>query len=534
MNQTLAVLEDLMARAGGQAEILVEREPEGRYVVPYANRHAASYFGMVRVDPGQEPIPFEDLPSDLGCYLREAIGKAFQNPPPELPLFDTVGPEPHHLSALMVVQRGDNGKQNWFYFTFNDVTPWTALQEEVMNARRMESVGALAGGVAHDFNNLIMAINGHAESIAQDKVNSDVKFSAEAILKACASGTALTRSLLGYTRKQSLQMAVFDLRDLVADLVRLVSRSYGAAYTVETGPGLDPEAEAETRPLIYGCYSALSHVLLNLLNNARDAMPEGGRIRLDAVVERGKVRLMVGDEGCGIAPEHINRIFHPLFTTKEAGQGSGLGLSMVKGVMEQHGAHVGVVSELGKGSTFTLSWPLHTEEEAGETPEAAEGKPAEAGGTPAVVAKMAFIVDDEPMVSAAIDLMLKKQGYRTSVFDAPGPALMSLARPPFPAIVFVDYTMPEMDGVEFIRSFHALLAGDARRQRETLIVLMSGYPPTQLQDMLKEFRGLRIEALQKPFSQQTVNKLLATPANRKFLRKITSRLKVETQKKPAD
>ena len=247
-----------------------------------------------------------------------------------------------------------------------DVTDRRALEDQFRQAQKMEAVGRLAGGVAHDFNNLLMVISGYAEVIlAQLDLHSPLHEKGRAIQLAADRATTLTRQLLAFSRKQLLELKVVDVNAIVQDMERLLRPLIGE--NVEFVTMLAPEA-AHTR----ADAGQLEQVLMNLVVNAKDAMPDGGKLTIQTTTivvdenhRRGQqfirpgnyVTLSVSDSGMGMDRETQSRIFEPFFTTKEKGKGTGLGLSTVYGIVKQSGGYVMVQSELGRGTTFHIFCP---------------------------------------------------------------------------------------------------------------------------------------------------------------------------------
>jgi signal transduction histidine kinase len=234
------------------------------------------------------------------------------------------------------------------------------LKEQYRQAQKMEAVGRLAGGIAHDFNNIMTVVLGHSELLALElKDNTDMRTSVVEIQHAAERAASLTRQLLAFSRRQKLDPAPVDLNLVAADMVALLSRVLGGEIEVHAETGAEPVTIATDR-------AQLEQALLNLAVNARDAMPEGGRLVL-TVSRRppadggGEVGVMqVADTGSGIPLDVQAHIFDPFFTTKEVGRGSGLGLAMVYGFVQQSGGTIHFDTAIGKGTTFELTFPLAT------------------------------------------------------------------------------------------------------------------------------------------------------------------------------
>lgn len=259
-----------------------------------------------------------------------------------------------------------------------DVTDRKQLEDQLRQAQKMEAVGRLAGGIAHDFNNLLMVIQGYSDLLAERLKESDpLRRSAEQIQTAAQRATSLTRQLLAFSRKQMLAPKILNVQSVVADMEKILRRLIGEDVQLETSSAAD-------LGLVKADRSQIEQVIMNLAVNARDAMPEGGRltietanVELDASFSRSKavmapgryVMLAVTDNGCGMDGETQAHIFEPFFTTKEKGKGTGLGLATVYGIVKQSGGYVWVYSEPGRGSSSKfISRALKTKLPPAETP----------------------------------------------------------------------------------------------------------------------------------------------------------------------
>jgi PAS domain S-box-containing protein len=291
-----------------------------------------------------------------------------------------------------------------------------AAEETLRQSQKMEAVGQLTGGLAHDFNNLLTGISGSLELLEHRLAQGRLKELNRYILVAQGAAkraAALTHRLLAFSRRQTLDPKPTEVNRLVADMNELIRRTAGPAVTVEVTGAAEP-CTTLVDP------NQLENALLNLCINARDAMPDGGRLTISTDIRQiegpqareldlpagAYVRLAVADTGSGMPPEVIARAFDPFFTTKPLGEGTGLGLSMVYGFVRQSGGQARISSELGRGTRINLYLPRHSgaANDAAPAPEAAGGGRAEAGET-------VLVVDDEPSVRMLVTEVLEELGY---------------------------------------------------------------------------------------------------------------------------
>ena len=367
-------------------------------------------------------------------------------------------------------------------------------ETELRQAQKLEAIGLLAGGVAHDFNNVLMAIHGYGELLigaldAGDPRRTD----ADEILKAANRAVGLTRQLLAFSRRQVLAPRVLALDQMVAGTLKMLSRLIGDHIEVssESAPGL---GRVRADP------GQIEQVLLNLAVNARDAMPNGGKLHIAlANVELGEseasapprlapgryVRLEVGDTGCGMTPETIARIFEPFFTTKREGEGTGLGLATVYGIVQQSGGAVDVESCPGRGTTFRVYLPRCADTQAAAEPEARSRLSTDGSET-------VLLVEDDDHVRALVAHMLRQHGY--TVLEARGgrQALEAArAHAEIIHLLLTDVVMPGMNG--------RVLAERLALQRPDMRVLfMSGYSDDEV--LRAGIQTGRTVVIQKPFS----------------------------------
>ncbi len=358
-----------------------------------------------------------------------------------------------------------------FYFIGRDMTEFDRTEAQLRQSQKMEAVGQLTGGVAHDFNNILMVIMANVEALDEDRrIPADLHQQIEGIDKATQRAADLTRQLLAFSRRQALQPERTDIDELVAATTQLMRRALGESIEIETLLARDLWTVEVDR-------SQLQSALVNICINARDAMPEGGRIlietrnvTLDAdyaahnveVVPGDYVMIAITDNGMGIEPENIDKVFEPFFTTKQTGQGTGLGLSMVYGFVRQSNGHVSIYSEPGCGTTIRLHLPRDL---ASGASVANLDRPVSQRGSERIL-----LVEDDPLVRASVKGQLVSLGYEV-VEAGDGEAALAVlasADPPFD-LMLTDIVMPgSYNG-------RALADEAARRWPRLRCVFMSGY-----------------------------------------------------------
>jgi hypothetical protein len=454
----------------------------------YLNRTAAIH--------GQQPIEALLGRALTACYpgiestpLFAALGRVMRGRRPERMLNEFAYP---------------TGERRWFEFLIEpvpdgicvlsvDVTDRQVAEAQLRHAQKLETIGQLAGGIAHDLNNILTAILGFAELIT-DQIGPDKPIGPDLqeIVAAGRRGAALTRKLLAFSRKQGQQRAPLSLTAMVAGIEPMLARVMGEHVAIKTR--LDPAI-----PAVVADLAELEQVLTNLVVNARDAMGERGTITVatySAAVDEERASelhaspgtwavLEVADTGTGMTTEVQARIFEPFYTTKEYGRGTGLGLAAVRRIVTQLGGTIHVASQTGRGSTFTVYLPAT---DLPLTPAAGVEKRA-----PPVGHEHILLVEDEDGVRSFTRRVLQRHGYAVSEARSAEAALAELeSRSTAPIdLLLTDVTLPGMDGPQF--------AERVRERGEVPVLFMSG----STEALLPAFPQ-RAEFLEKPFTAQTL------------------------------
>jgi len=377
------------------------------------------------------------------------------------------------LFGNLVANTNDRGELVSVSGAFFDVTQKKILERELNHSLKMEAIGRLAGGVAHDFNNLITAILGYCEVVNDRVTDEETAEEIDGIRRACEKASALTRQLLSLTRKKPHTPGPLNLTRLVREIERLLARVIGEGIElVSSFDARDPVIRAER--------GEIEQVIMNLVVNARDAMPGGGRISISISEENAGraaraqagptgrwIVLRVSDEGVGMSEETQRHLFEPFFSTKEKGRGTGLGLSLVYGIVKRAGGYVAVESSPRNGTTLSLYFP----KAVGVRPAAA---PAPVQSRPRSGNERILVVDDEKVVRQVVSRVLKKYGYKVSeaADGAEAVALARQARRPIDCAV-IDLVMPGMSGPELAAELSAIVPG-------LKVLFVSGYGPADL------------------------------------------------------
>jgi two-component system cell cycle sensor histidine kinase/response regulator CckA len=466
-----------------------------------ANRAARDLLGL-----GPEAQhSFHDLYEGLGRPVQDWLSDvvAERNDGGSEVLRPRIGsPETFHQVTLRrVVEFGRPG----VLAVLQDATAMKLLESQFVQSQKMQAIGQLAGGIAHDFNNLLTAISGHCDLLMLRHAKEDGDYADLVQIHQNANrAAALVGQLLAFSRKQTLRAERIDLQEVLSDMAHLLNRLVGERVRLRLAhaPGLG---------MIRADKRQLEQVLMNLVVNARDAMPDGGIIRVEtealmlieemrrdrAVVPKGDYAVIrVSDVGVGIPPERLDKIFEPFFTTKRPGEGTGLGLSTVYGIVKQSGGFIFVDSAPDEGSVFHLYFPIHdrTDDDVVEVKPDPPRKIVLRQGEGVVL-----LVEDEAPVRAFASRALRMRGYTVIEAENAEDALRTLEDPSLEIDIFVtDVVMPGMDGPSWVKQ--ALESRPGVR-----VVFVSGYSEDWLSE--QQSRIPNSVFLSKPFS---LNELAAT------------------------
>ncbi len=471
---------------------LLKMDQEGR--VLSANRAARV---IIDLNIGSDTV-MGDLMEGLGRSIRDWLVEVADGKIGNHSEFLRLKREDKEVIVQVSLNRVVEGDQNSLIAVLSDATELKSLEAQFVQSQKMQAIGQLAGGVAHDFNNLLTAISGHCDLLLlrHDQGDSDYADLIQ-INQNANRAAALVGQLLAFSRKQNLRPEVLDLRNTLADLTHLLNRLVGekVSLTLSNDPVL-PAIRADKRQL--------EQVLMNLVVNARDAMPDGGEIRVSTegveiteplerdrvVVPTGKyVSVKVADDGMGIAPDKLQKVFEPFFTTKRTGEGTGLGLSTAYGIVKQSGGYIFVDSTQGVGTTFWLMFPAHGLSEAVVVAPDTDSRPV----LPAVEhSGVVLLVEDEAPVRSFATRALKMRGF-TVLEACSGEEAIELLETEKPSIdVFVsDVIMPGMDGPSWVRLARA-------QYPDVPVIFVSGYAEDSFSD--EQARIENSSFLPKPFS----------------------------------
>jgi signal transduction histidine kinase/CheY-like chemotaxis protein/HAMP domain-containing protein len=484
-NQTEARLRKLAAFVQLYPNPAMELDAEAR--ITYANEAAQKLAALVgRKHPG------ELLPEDIRERVQDCLAAGSSLAPHETRI------EGHALawSFHPVVE------SQAVHCYVEDITGRLSLEAQLRQAQKMESVGQLAAGVAHDFNNMLTVIQGHSGLLlAKTALPPGLRDSAQAIFYAAERAASLTRQLLVFSRKNVMQVQQLDLREVVGNISKMLERLLGETITLQFQPPVQI-------PLIRADNGMIEQVLMNLAVNARDAMPNGGTLTIhtdlvdvdEAYAQTHpearagpSVCLRVIDIGCGMDAATLGRIFEPFFTTKEVGKGTGLGLATVYGIVKRHGGWIEVVSTLGSGTSFAIFFPACTEPVQAKAPDKALAPETPRGK------ETLLVVEDEPVLREMAHVILEDCGYKILEAASGRKAIeMWNQHPGAIDLLLTDMVMPE--GISGMDLAQRLQTSNPKLK----IVFASGY---SMDDLDASFlRQGHATFLQKPYTHATLAK----------------------------
>jgi len=360
------------------------------------------------------------------------------------------------------------------------------LQKQLSHAQKMESLGRLAGGVAHNFRNILQAILGNAQFLqmvySQD---GQLQKIARAINESVAKGSDFIYSLLRFSRQEvEKENLPLDLQSVLDETYKIISNTFDKSIKIAT--------KIEKPLPIKGDRLSLGQVFINLCNNARDSMPDGGELRIEAKKDKKAVVVTISDTGCGMNEETLKNIFDPFFTTKDVGEGTGLGLSITHGIIKENKGKISVSSQPGKGTIFRVAFPVAEKYEQiePETPQRIRHGKGE----------KILIVDDEPAVLEGLENMIKSIGYKVDSVSS-GSQAIEHYKTHKPDVVLLDWKMPHMDGATCAKK---IIENDPAAR----IVIISGYQETAINKidagLKKTIKGLIL----KPCKLENLNKAI--------------------------
>lgn len=452
---------------------LVKVAPDG--VVRSFNKEAANLVGRALVNGAHLSDVMEGLGRPLSDWLAETIGgRAVQTTE-----FMRLRGDDSEVFVQVALNRITDDGEPAIIAVLSDATELKTLEAQFVQSQKMQAIGQLAGGVAHDFNNLLTAISGHCDLLLLRHDQGDADYSDLVQINQNANrAAALVGQLLAFSRKQTLRPEVLDMRDTLSDLTHLLNRLVGEKVRLNL-------SQDTTLQTIRADKRQLEQVLMNLVVNARDAMPNGGEIRIETEsvnltepLDRDRVTVPEGqyvcvrviDDGVGIPHDKLQKVFEPFYTTKRTGEGTGLGLSTAYGIVKQTGGFIFVDSELGSGTQFTLMFPVLEEQSAPlSEPVITYDAPAPKHGDGVIL-----LVEDEAPVRAFASRALRLRGYTVLEADSAEAALKTLEDESLSVDLFVtDVVMPGKDGPSWVR--------EALKDRpDVRVVFVSGYAEDRL------------------------------------------------------
>ena len=397
--------------------------------VVYANARAFAMFGMDKglLLASYPPDLFDgEVRDKLAGILKSGSAKRFE--------IGTNNPVDFGGRLMTITCIPVKGEPLTTILLITDVTERKQLELRLQHVQKMEAIGTIAAGVAHNFRNTLTEVLVNTQVIQMNyKEESDIAEITERITRSVKRGAGLVDGLLQFSRKQmAKEFSKLDLVEVIKETYRLVKKSFEKK--------IDVQIDVPDTLSILGDYSGLSQALMNLCTNARDAMPAGGQLRIQARQIGNHAELIISDTGQGMKRKTIEQCFDPFFTTKPIGKGTGLGLSTTYGIVKSHEGLIHIASKPKKGTTITMTFPLV------ETAAAVEEKPQPAAEISYGNGEIILVVDDEEEILKAMQNLLKGLGYQSAIASSGKDAIEKFEAMK-PEVVLMDINMPEMDGI---------------------------------------------------------------------------------------
>lgn len=474
---------------------IIAIDPDG--IVTSWSRSATRIFGWKDEEVLGKPNPIiRDDSEELRILAQRMFkGESISNIRLLIPRKDGV---PVNVSLSTAPIMGADGKPSSIIMTIIDITEHVKLEEQLRHVQKMEAIGELAGGIAHEFNNLITAILGYTRLLDERVEEESIRNYLKVIIDASKRASELTKGLLAFSRRQISTQRPLNLNDTVRGAVQILRGLIGEDIEI----GLDIHDE---KLYIMADPTQLEQILINFATNARDAMPGGGIIRIETqikIIDEEFVRshgygkpgryatIVFSDTGVGMDDYVKQRIFEPFFTTKEPGKGTGLGLSLVYGIVKQHGGYIDVQSEPGKGSTFTVYFPLLEKVREEEVKlEKASTVSVKAEGT-------VLVAEDDLPVRKLVKRILEDAGYRVIEAENGEDAVRKFTENKSEIrFTIIDVVMPKKNGRQVLEEIRKI-------NPAVKAIFMSGYPKDIIHH--KGIFGEGVEILMKPFTPEEV------------------------------
>ncbi len=474
-------LEEALKESESRLRMIIESEPQCvKLIAPDGALLAMNPSGLAMIEADSfEQVKGKQVSGLVMPEYRDAFkaltGKVFKGEPGSLE-FEIMGLKgtARRLLTQAVPFRDASGKITALLGITTDITRQKRLEEQLRQAQKMEAVGQLAGGISHDFNNILSAIIGYAD-LLEAKVNGNpsLKNYVDHILSASRRAAKLVKSLLAFSRKQTISLCPVELNALIKGVEKLLLRLIREDIELVVRCACDDL-------VVMADSGQIEQVLMNLVANAKDAMPGGGFLVIqaraadldDGHIGGGNLRagryavISVTDTGTGMEAQTAKRIFDPFFTTKEVGKGTGLGLSMTYGIIEQHGGGIEVQSEPGIGTTFNIYLPLIDAPEAMGPKKDLEEKDAPQGGSETIL-----VAEDDTMLRQLTSTILREYGYMVIEAENGLDAVEKFtANSKDIRLALLDVIMPRMGGKEAFEQIR-------RTEPSTKVIFMSGYAP---------------------------------------------------------